>query len=99
MKTVPEGLVPTKRTAEFTQTTVPQGLLQDHKTKAGVWGLIQVTAGTLHYSIPSEGEDHVLEPGVPGVIEPEVPHHVKPEGAVTFHIEFYRKPPEGKTGI
>lgn len=99
MKTLPEGLVPHKRTAEFDQTTVPQGLLQDHKTKAGVWGLIHVTAGTLRYSIPSEGHDHVLTPGVPGVVEPEVPHHVKPEGAVTFHVEFYRKPPEGKTGI
>lgn len=98
MKRLPKGLVPHKRTADFTETTLPPGLTQDHKTKAGVWGLIQVTAGVLRYSIPSEGEDHVLEPGVPGVVEPEVAHHVTPEGSVTFHVEFYRRPPEGKTG-
>ncbi len=98
MKALPKGLVPYKRTADFTQTTLPRGLLKDHNTKAGVWGLIQVTAGALCYSIPSRGEDTLLKPGVPGVVEPEVPHHVTPQGAVTFHVEFYRNPPEGKTG-
>ncbi|TQV77872.1 DUF1971 domain-containing protein [Denitrobaculum tricleocarpae] len=97
MKELPEGLVSHKRTADFTETTIPLGLLKDHQTKAGVWGLIQVTAGRLRYSIPSRGEEIPLRPGVPGVVEPEVPHRVTPEGSVAFHVEFYSAPLEGKT--
>lgn len=98
MKELPEGLVSHKRTPDFTETTVPRGLLRDHRTKAGVWGLIQVTAGALRYSIPSRGEEITLTPGMPGVVEPQVPHHVTPEGPVTFHVAFYSVPEQRMTG-
>jgi tellurite resistance-related uncharacterized protein len=39
---VPEGLQPYKRTATFTEATVPAALLNDHSTKEGAWGLIHV---------------------------------------------------------
>lgn len=40
-----------KRTPDFTDATVPQGLLNDHSTKTGSWGLIQVNDGALCYRI------------------------------------------------
>lgn len=97
MKELPEGLVSHKRTADFTETTVPRGLLRDHRTKAGVWGLIRVTSGALRYTIPSRGEEITVTPAAPGVVEPQVPHHVTPDGSVTFHVEFYSAPERGQT--
>jgi tellurite methyltransferase len=90
MKTLPDTVAPYQRTKTFTAETVPKGLLADHTTKAGVWGVITVTAGQLKYIIPSTGETTILEPGINGIAEPEVPHRVEPLGAVAFYVEFCR---------
>ena len=62
-----------KRTPNFTENSVPAGLLADHSTKEGVWGLIHVTQGRLRYFITDprrEPEEYVLHPGTePGVVE------------------------------
>lgn len=83
------------RTAVFTGTTVPAGLLRAHNTKAGVWGLIHVLEGRLAYRItdprlaPSET---VLTPETaPGVVEPTILHEVEPLGPVQFYVEFHRR--------
>ncbi len=88
MKSLPENVQSYSRTATFTQETVPKGLLKDHTTKENVWGLIQVQAGKIEYTIGNEV--HVLVPGRNGVIEPLVPHHIKPVGLVSFFVEFYK---------
>ncbi len=90
MKPSPEGLAPYGRATIFSETTVPAGLTKDHATKSGVWGVIHVTVGRLHYTIPPREEAHKLTPGVDGIIEPEVKHHVTPLGAVTFYVESWR---------
>jgi tellurite resistance-related uncharacterized protein len=88
---LPDGLEPYRRTAIFTQDTVPTGLRRAHRTAAGVWGLIQVLEGRLLYRVnePTTTEI-VLEPDRPGVIEPTISHEVAPLGAVRFYIEFHR---------
>jgi len=92
--TLPPGLVSYRRTDDFTEATVPPGLLADHTTKAGTWGLIHVAEGRLRYRVTDPRRaplDMVLTPdGPPGVIEPTVRHHVEPLGAVRFHVEFRR---------
>lgn len=90
MKSLPPGVAAYKKTAIFTEDTVPAGLTRRHDTKAGVWAVITVISGELRYDIPSAGETHVLAPGRPGVVEPEVPHFVTPLGPVAFFVEFYR---------
>ena len=93
MKRLPDGLEPTRRTPEFSETSVPAGLLRSHSTKPGVWGRIVVAEGRLHYRILGPPlETHLLSPGVPGIVEPEVLHEVEPEGPVRFHVEFLREP-------
>jgi len=91
MHHLPPGLTPYKQTPEFTEETVPAGLLRDHSTKAGVWGLIHVTSGALIYRIKATGEEHRLSPETPpGVVAPEELHSVEPDGPVSFHVEFWR---------
>jgi len=78
------------RTADFTELTVPKGLLANHSTKAGVWGLIHVTTGSLRYTIAATGHAEVLNAGETALIEPETEHHVSPQGAVCFYVEFLK---------
>jgi tellurite resistance-related uncharacterized protein len=91
---LPPGAVPYKRTATFTEATVPAGLLNDHSTKDGPWGLIHVEQGALRYAVTDprrERSERVLTPdGEPGVVEPTVLHKVEPLGAVRFWVEFWR---------
>ena len=85
-----------KRTPTFTENSVPAGLLAEHSTKEGVWGLIHVTQGRLRYFITDprrEPEEYVLDPGTePGVVEPTILHRVEPMGSVEFQVEFLRAP-------
>lgn len=87
----PKGLSSYRRTPEFTETSVPAGLLRDHSTRAGVWGLIHVLEGRLLYTVSGRDTDLVLEAGDHGVVAPERLHHVTPIGEVRFFVEFYRK--------
>ena len=89
MKNLPDNVVAYQRTNLFTQDSVPPGLLKNHSTKEGVWGLIQVENGQLEYTIENK-EIHILTPEKSGVVEPTVTHHVKPLGEVLFSVEFYR---------
>jgi tellurite resistance-related uncharacterized protein len=92
--TLPDAAEPYRRTATFTEASVPAALLNDHSTKQGAWGLIRVEEGRLRYVVtdprtaPSES---ILTPDTaPGVIEPTMVHHVEPLGPVRFHVEFLR---------
>jgi len=92
---IPEHFVATRRTPDFTESTVPAGLLKNHTTKAGTWARIVVLEGTLRYVVESLGHSQVLSPGDIGVVVPEVPHHVEPIGTVRFHVEFLSAPRVG----
>lgn len=90
-----------KTTPTFTQDRVPAGLLSDHSTKEGVWGLIHVARGKLRYCVTDprrENEERILEPGsAAGVVEPTIVHRVEPLGPVEFHVEFLRAPSDQDT--
>lgn len=89
---LPEGLEPYKRTATFTETTVPAALLGDHSTKSGAWGLIHVEEGALRYLVTDprrNSTERILTPeSEPGIVEPTILHRVEPVGTVQFHVEF-----------
>lgn len=91
MKPLPSTIEFYRRTPEFTEVTVPDGLRKAHRTRAGVWGRIVVLEGGLLYRIhASPAEEFRLDRDNPGVIEPGVEHEVEPLGQVRFLIEFYR---------
>lgn len=85
----PAGLAPYKRSPEFTETTVPAGLLRHHSTKAGVWGCLHVLQGRLRFHDIPSASDRILEEGSHPVIFPERQHEVAPLGKVRFFIEFW----------
>lgn len=85
---LPTGLKPYRRTDSFTADTVPAGLLRDHKTKAGIWGLIHVVRGWVSYRVA--GTETTLTPGINGVIEPEMLHSVSLPDDAEFFVEFWR---------
>ena len=91
MKSLPSNAVAYQNTKEFTETSVPAGLLRRHNTKAGTWGRIHVLEGELLYRIlEPEVEEILLSPGRNGIVEPEVYHEVEPRGSVRFFVEFLR---------
>jgi len=91
---LPNGVVLYRRTPIFTETTIPAGLLSDHRTKEGVWGMIRVLEGKLAYRIKDARRlplQFLLTPKtIPAVIEPTITHEIEPSGPVRFIVEFYR---------
>lgn len=91
MKTLPENVAHYKSTPEFTENSIPAGLLRSHSTAAGVWGRIVVLEGSLLYrEFEPAPAEHLLSPGVPGIIAPQEKHEVAVVGPVRFCVEFHR---------
>jgi tellurite resistance-related uncharacterized protein len=92
MNKLPEDVAHYKSTPEFTETTIPAGLLRSHSTAPGVRGRIRVLEGKLLYRMLEPAlEEHVLAPDCPGIIEPQAKHEVAAIGPVRFCVEFHRK--------
>ena len=92
MKALPTSAVSYKRTPDFTEHTVPAGLLRSHSTKEGVWGKIVILEGSLLYRILEPIiEEVLLTPETFGVVEPTVKHEVVPFPGVRFYVDFHRE--------
>jgi tellurite resistance-related uncharacterized protein len=86
----------------FTASTIPKGLLKQHSTKQGTWGVIRVSQGQLEYQIHREASDEgqsegkqtfVLDASRLGIIEPTIMHQVRPlTEDVEFTVEFHKVP-------
>ncbi|MEZ4381988.1 MAG: DUF1971 domain-containing protein [Nannocystaceae bacterium] len=82
-----------KRTATFTEATLPAGLRGRHNTRAGVWARICVLRGEVLYRVFGPPlQEHLLRPGHDGLVEPTVPHQLELRGPVELFVEFYRRP-------
>lgn len=91
MQEIPKSVIAYKKTAEFDESTIPQGLLNAHQTKAGVWAKIVILEGQLQYTINTLATEVViLTTSIYGVVEPETLHEVKALGKVRFYVEFYK---------
>lgn len=83
MKQLPDNVTPCKRTREFTEESVPSGLLHAHQAKESVWTKIVVLEGELQSTINGpDTEVEVLNSSTSGVVEPTYLHEVKPLGKV-----------------
>lgn len=87
---------PYKTTPVFDETTLPAALRREHRTKAGVRGVIRVLEGELRLFL-DDGNDAgtILTPDRPGVVQPQQPHHVEPLGRMRMRVEFHDCTPEG----
>jgi len=92
MKELPGEVTPYRRTPEFSETSVPKGLLTSHTTKSGTWGKIVVLEGALKYRIlEPDLEEIYLDPDCHEIVEPTVKHEAQSLGRVTFYLQFYRE--------
>jgi len=92
MRALPDDVTAYKRTATFTESTLPQGLLGEHSTRAGVWGRICVLNGEVLYRILGpQPEEHLLTKDRAGVVEPTIKHQLELRGPVTVYVEFLRR--------
>jgi len=87
---LPAGLVAYRRTPIFDQDTTPAMLRFEHRTAAGVWGLIMVVEGRLRFRSLYPIAETVLTKGASIAVAPQQPHEVAPDGPVRFFVEFYR---------
>jgi tellurite resistance-related uncharacterized protein len=85
---------PYRSTPVFDEKTLPAALLREHRTKAGVWGVIRVLKGRLKFSLADEGGETILTPDVPGLVLPEQTHRVEPLGEVRVRVDFYDQLPD-----
>jgi tellurite methyltransferase len=85
---LPRGACEYKRTATFTEQTLPDKLREEHRTKAGTWGRIVVSEGRAEFR--SRGHRFVLDTDKVGIVEPEIVHSVTPLGSVRLHVEFWK---------
>ena len=90
------ALDPYKCTPVFDQDTLPAGLRLEHRTKAGVWGIIRVLEGRLCYRLLDPISETILDLDHPGFVLPDQPHSVEPLGAVQMQVEFYDRDPSGQ---
>lgn len=87
--------VPYKSTPVFDQDTLPKGLRGEHRTKAGVWGIIRVLEGRVRYHVIDPPAETILDPDHPGLVLPDQPHFVEPLEDMQLQVEFYDHDPSG----
>jgi len=91
-RALPSGAVAYRRTATFTEGTIPTALRSEHRTKAGVWGAITVVQGRLRLRRLDPPDETIIDAPAAAIVAPEEPHEVEPLGPLRFFVEFYRLP-------
>jgi tellurite resistance-related uncharacterized protein len=83
---------------EFTDVTVPPGLLRAHKLANDVWGKLLVRSGHVLFKFEASSSEPIdLAEGDHIDIPPDVHHYVEPRPDARFVIEFYREPVSNRT--
>jgi len=85
--------VPYRSTPVFDEQSLPRGLRNEHRTKAGTWGVIRVLEGRLRLQVLEPPTESVLTPEHPALVLPEQPHQVEPVGPMRMQVDFYDRPP------
>jgi tellurite resistance-related uncharacterized protein len=87
---MPPGLVVVRTTPEFTEHTVPAGLLAAHRVAAGTWGRLVVRSGTVRFLFEDPpATTHEVAAGESIDIPPTIGHRVEPGVGSRFVVEFH----------
>ncbi|MEW9855833.1 DUF1971 domain-containing protein [Novosphingobium rhizovicinum] len=84
---------PYKVTPIFDETTLPEAIRNEHRTKAGTWGLLRVLEGAVTLVFIDPAREVAVSKDRPAPIPPEAPHFVKVDGPMRLQVEFYREQP------
>jgi len=86
-----------RTTPTFNETSVPAGLLGQHRVADSTWGVLTVHSGSLTFVFDEPGDDgadgeiHHLGEGDQLIIPPRRLHHLELDGAATFDVAFHRQ--------
>ncbi len=76
----------------FDGTSLPKGLLREHRLKAGSWARLRVLSGEIRFvwdDADREGEAVFVGPGATVIIPPAIGHHLELTATdVLLEIEF-----------
>ena len=89
---MPPDLVPSGSTPMFTEQTIPDGLLKEHKLAEGTWGSLRVLEGRIRFTDLETDEERLIAAPDDVTIHPGALHQVSTEGPVQFRIDFFREP-------
>jgi tellurite resistance-related uncharacterized protein len=89
--TMPPEFVLVRTSKEFTEKTVPAGLLHAHKLASGVWARLRVLSGRVVFAYEASPYEPVSLSGGDHVdIPPDILHSVELLADARFVIEFFR---------
>ena len=77
----------------FDEHSLPDALRNDHRTKAGTWGLLRVLEGEVRLIFSEPHAELVVTPTHPAIIPPQETHYVVPLGTMQMQVEFFRERP------
>lgn len=84
---------PYRSTPMFDADNLPEALRREHRTKAGVWGVIRMLEGALRLEFGDGTGERIVTPDAPGLLLPDQPHWVTPLGPMRMQVDFYDAPP------
>ncbi len=75
----------------FDESSLPKGLLREHRLKPGSWGKLTLRSGAIRFVWDDDGTAQMLSAGDIFVVPPERPHHLELDGAFELTIDFQRE--------
>jgi tellurite resistance-related uncharacterized protein len=97
---LPDGLHLVRTAGPFDASTVPSGLLREHRIAQGTWGRLRVLDGALEFSLETEPPtERRLDAGDEQAIPPGAPHRLGLIGPVQLAIDFLVRDPRQPAGF
>ncbi len=84
---------PYRSTPVFDEQTLPAALRREHRTKAGVWGVIRVLEGQLKLTYLDPSSHLIVSAGGYAPVLPDQLHFVEPIGKMKMQVDFYDRDP------
>lgn len=86
---LPPDLPSRGSTRTFTESDMPDALLNEHSLGKGRWGVLRVLEGRVAFVDLETEREHLLEAPAEWIIEPERTHHLRLEGPVRCRVDFF----------
>ncbi len=83
---------PSYRQVRFDVGKIPNGLLEEHRLKSGVRGVLTVVEGSVVF-VDEDGSQTRLQAGDQWHIASDTPHHLEDAAAAAVEIAFFRVAP------
>ena len=92
MSGLPDNVSLFRDLGELDEISIPAGLLKDHSLKEGVWGRLEMLAGSLRFVwAAGEPSGRILSAGDTMIIPPTKLHHLELDGDFKLKLALHRE--------